>query len=248
MLAELVQDLVHHEGGRDGLDQDSGTDGSTSHANFILGKAEGIVPKAGFKVVLHLGQVEVGSETSLDLLVGVMEEEETKVEQRSRHGLPVNGDVSFLEMPSSCSDEKNGMLVVELVLFARLCVFECNLTADGIVHVDLAIQLICPCRCIRVWQGRGSVQCQRYVLEESPPSKSAMKVAEPEFKALMTCRPMHQLAEIAPQSLQLETDTYHLAIDGPSDLDTSILETWTRRSAGPGLIFADCPGFRLEVG
>jgi hypothetical protein len=101
--------------------------------------------------MLHLGKVEVRSQTSLDLLVCIVEEEETEVKERTRHGLPIDGDVTFLEMPASSSDEENGVLFVQLVLLAGLCVLEGDLTTDSIIEVELAVELICPGRGIRVW-------------------------------------------------------------------------------------------------
>jgi hypothetical protein len=46
----------------------------------------------------------------------------------------------------------------------------------------------------------------------------------------------------------LPTETYHLAIDGSSDLDTPVLESWGRRSAGPSVIFTDGACLWLKVG
>lgn len=53
-------------------------------------KAEGIVPKTSFEVVLHLGEVEVRSRTSGDQFAGVVEKVEAKVKEGSRHGSTVD--------------------------------------------------------------------------------------------------------------------------------------------------------------
>ena len=58
------------------------------------------------KVVLHLGKVEVRSSSSLDELVSVVEEEESKVEDGSRHRGSVDEQPGLVEMPSSRSGAK----------------------------------------------------------------------------------------------------------------------------------------------
>lgn len=64
-----------------------------------------------FEVVLHLGKVEVGSETSLDKFGGVVEKVETKVEHGSRHGFTVDDDSCFVKVPASrsggCSERQS---------------------------------------------------------------------------------------------------------------------------------------------
>ena len=59
MLAQLVEDLVHLEGGEYGFDEDRGLDGTPGHAQLVLGQLEDVVPEPGLEVALHLGQVEV---------------------------------------------------------------------------------------------------------------------------------------------------------------------------------------------
>ena len=59
VVAEFVEDLVHLERGRDGLDQDGGADGALRDAEVVLGEDEDLVPEPGLEVALHLGQVVV---------------------------------------------------------------------------------------------------------------------------------------------------------------------------------------------
>ena len=68
VLAQLVEDLLHLEGGRDGLDQHGGAHGAGIDAERRLGVAEHVVPEPGFEVALHLGQVEVRTAAALDQL------------------------------------------------------------------------------------------------------------------------------------------------------------------------------------
>ena len=61
VLAQLVEDLVHLEGGGHGLDQHGGADGAARDAEVLLRAHEDVVPEARFEVALQLGQVEVGA-------------------------------------------------------------------------------------------------------------------------------------------------------------------------------------------
>ncbi len=81
VLAELEEDLVHLEGGEDGFDQHSGTDGAAGDVEEILRAEEDVVPEAGFEVRLELGQVEVGAGAAASELARVVEEVEAEVEE-----------------------------------------------------------------------------------------------------------------------------------------------------------------------
>jgi hypothetical protein len=59
VVAQLVKDLIHLEGGQDGLDQDGASDRSGGDAQLLLGEDEYLVPQSGFEVILQLRQVEV---------------------------------------------------------------------------------------------------------------------------------------------------------------------------------------------
>jgi hypothetical protein len=87
--------------------------------------------------MLHLGQVEVGSETSLDGLKGIVEKVETEIKHRSRHGFPVDDDSGLVEMPTSGSNEEDGRLFVELVGLSIGSVI--NLASDSVIQVELAV-------------------------------------------------------------------------------------------------------------
>ena len=68
------------EGGGEGLNQHGSTDGSLGDTDVALGEGEDVAPETGFLVVLHLGEVEIRAETSLDELTSVVEEVESKIE------------------------------------------------------------------------------------------------------------------------------------------------------------------------
>ena len=67
MLAELVEDLVHLEGGGQGLDEHRRADGAAGDAELLLRREEDVVPEARLEVALQLGQVEVGAGAALEL-------------------------------------------------------------------------------------------------------------------------------------------------------------------------------------
>jgi hypothetical protein len=55
MISQLVEDLVHLERRRQGLDEDGGLDRAPLDAERILGEAEHIVPEPSLEMGFHLG-------------------------------------------------------------------------------------------------------------------------------------------------------------------------------------------------
>ena len=68
MLAQLVEDLLHLEGGEDGLDQDRCPDRALRDAELVLREDEGVVPEPRLEVALELRQVEVRPRAALEQL------------------------------------------------------------------------------------------------------------------------------------------------------------------------------------
>ena len=81
VVAQLVEDLVHLEGGRDRLDEHGGPDGAVRQAQVLLGEGEHVVPQPGFLVGFDLRQVEVGTAALRDERCGVVEEVQPEVDQ-----------------------------------------------------------------------------------------------------------------------------------------------------------------------
>lgn len=100
--------LVHLKGGSDGLNQDCSTDGSTPHTNVVLGQVEDVVPEPSLKMRLHLRQVEVWARSTLDKLMGVVEEVQSEIEKTTGNRLTVNGEVLLLEVPASGTGDECG--------------------------------------------------------------------------------------------------------------------------------------------
>ncbi len=90
MVPQLPQDLVHLEGGEDGLDQHRSLDRLLRHAERVLRVDEHVVPQPRLEMALHLRQVEVRAGAARQRFLGVMEEVEAEIEQRARHRLAVD--------------------------------------------------------------------------------------------------------------------------------------------------------------
>ena len=138
MIAQLIQDLVHLEGGQDGFDQDGGANGAPRDAQLILSQVEDVVPQARLEVALELGQVEIRSAALFEQPLGVMKEVEAKIEEAARHRLAVNLDMSLVQVPATRPDEKGRNLIVQPVLLA-FGTGEVDAPFDGVDQVDLAL-------------------------------------------------------------------------------------------------------------
>ena len=142
MLAQLVEDFVHLEGGEDGFHQHRGLDGAARNAEFVLGHAEDVVPQPRFEVGFHLRQVEVGAGAAGDQFLGVVEEEQGEIEHAAGDALAIHGDVLFVQMPAARAHHQGRHFVVELVALAALV--EADGAADRFLEVDLALDLVEP--------------------------------------------------------------------------------------------------------
>ena len=108
VVAQLVEDLVHLERGRDGLDQDGGADGALVEAQEVLGEDEHLVPEAGLEVALHLGQVVVRALAVEHQLLGHVEEVQAEVHQRTHGGFAVEQQVLFRQVPAARAGHHHG--------------------------------------------------------------------------------------------------------------------------------------------
>ena len=106
VLPQLVQELFHLERGRERLNETSGPDAVLRQTQLAGSQVEDIIPKSSFKVVLHLGKVEVWAVTALDQFGGVVEKVDGEIEKTSGDSLSVNKDVTFIKVPSSWSGDE----------------------------------------------------------------------------------------------------------------------------------------------
>ena len=83
MGAQFVEDLFHLECRGERLDEDSAADGANRDAEVGLRKVENVGPEAGFEIVLHFWQVEVGTRAVREEVGSIVEEVECEVEYGS---------------------------------------------------------------------------------------------------------------------------------------------------------------------
>ena len=96
----------------------------------------------------HFREVEVWASASLDELMGIVEEVQTKVKDTARDGLSVDCEMLFFQMPSpGSSDEcwQNAVCSEFVFFFSQLKV---DLLPDSIIQVDLSIDHVVPSGCI----------------------------------------------------------------------------------------------------
>jgi hypothetical protein len=146
VVPQLVEDLVHLEGGGDGLDQDSGLDRPPQEPEVLLGCEEDVVPQPRFEVALQLGEVEVRSRALVEQLPGVVEEGQPEVDQAGRGGFAVDEDAGFVEVPPARPHDEGRRLLGQLVAPA-VGVDEGDLAPHRVAQVPLPLDKVRPRGC-----------------------------------------------------------------------------------------------------
>lgn len=98
----------------------------------------------------HLGEVKVWPKSSLNELVCVEVEVDTEVKQAARDRLAVNCEVLLLQVPASGASNEGGEGAVGTELVLLLALLEVDLSANGIIEIELAVDHVVPGRCARV--------------------------------------------------------------------------------------------------
>ncbi len=144
VLAQLVEDLVHLERRRQGLDEHRGLDGGLGHAGSVLGVDEDVVPQPGLEVALELGQIEVGPGFPGQQALDVVEVVETEIHQAGRKGLAVHLQVALHQVPAPRSHHEDRRPLAQCVdLFPRR-VLEADAAVYRIPEVDLSLHDVVP--------------------------------------------------------------------------------------------------------
>ena len=143
VIPEFIEDLVHFKGRQNGFDEHRGLDGSCGDAQRFLGRHEDIVPQTRFQVALHFREVEIRAAAPGQEIFGVVEKEESEIEQASRDGCAVNLDMFLHQVPTPRAHDQSGDGIVEAVLFA-FGTLEPDGAVNGIAQVDLALDGILP--------------------------------------------------------------------------------------------------------
>jgi hypothetical protein len=153
VIAQLVEDLLHLEGSRDGLYENGCPEGSSVDAQGILRVAEDVVPQARLEMALDLGKVEVRAAPPLQEAVRVVPDVEAEIHERPGHRFPVNIDVLVPQVPSPRTHQQGGEVVSQLVLPA-VRARELDRLIDGIDEIHVALGHVGPCRGVRVLEVR----------------------------------------------------------------------------------------------
>ena len=148
VVAQLVEDGVHLEGGGDRLDQHRGLDGPSIEAEALLGDHEGVAPQRRLAVGLELRDVEVGTTASVEQLRGVAVHVQAEVHERAGERVAVDAQVALGQVQAAGAHEQHGVLLVEAVLLALLLVL--HRAPHRISEVGLADDHVGPGGRVRV--------------------------------------------------------------------------------------------------
>ena len=118
VIPQFVENFVHLEGAANGLDEHSGPNATARNAQVVLRKIEDVVPKPRFQIALHLRQIEVWTAAAGEQLSRIMEEVETKIEERGRDWRAVYVEVLLHQVPTSRAHKEDSRIVDQPVLFA----------------------------------------------------------------------------------------------------------------------------------
>ena len=108
VVPQLVEDLLHLECRRGGLDQAGRPDGAVRDLQPLLGEGEDVVPQPRLEVGLHLGQVEVRPGAVGDQGLGVVEEVQAEVDEAT----PGTGRPSSVRWCSSRCQPRGRTMIV----------------------------------------------------------------------------------------------------------------------------------------
>ena len=92
--------LFHFKGCYNCFDENSPSDGSTRHANIVLGQVEDNVPQTRLEVGLHLWQVEVRPRPYVHQLLCVVEEVEAEILETCGNGFAIDCEVLLYQQGS----------------------------------------------------------------------------------------------------------------------------------------------------
>ena len=147
--AQLVEDLLHLEGGGQRLDEHRRLDRARVEPELALDEGEDLGPQPRLEVRLHLGQVEERARALLEQALGVAHEVEPGVDEGARDRLAVDAHVLLDQVPAARAHEQRRDLVAELVL-APVVAGELDRALDRVGQVDLALDDVGPRRRQRV--------------------------------------------------------------------------------------------------
>ena len=154
VLAQLVEDLVHLEGGGQRLDEHGGLDRAPGNAQGFLRAHEHVVPQARLEVALHLRKVEVRAGAAREELPRVVEEVEPEVEERGGNGSAVEPDVLLGQVPAPRPHHQRRHLRPQRIDLARAGLDVADAPPHGVAQVALPLDDVLPGGRVRVLEVR----------------------------------------------------------------------------------------------
>src|ERR1019366_7685955 len=151
VVPQLIEDLVHLERSRDGLDENRRPDRAARNAERALREVEGVVPQPRLQVALQLGQVEVGALALVELALRAVEEVQREVEQAAGYPLAVHQYVLLVQMPAARPhDDGRELLVGQQPVGLALLAGVVDLPVQCVLQVELAGDHVVPQRGVRI--------------------------------------------------------------------------------------------------
>src|ERR1700757_499241 len=135
VIAKLVKNFVHLEGGEYRFDQHSRADCSLRESELRLSVQEDVIPEPRFEMALNLWQIKVWSAVPCHQFLRVVEKEQGKVEQRPRHRLAIDEHMLFGEVPTPRADKQYGCFAVQRIMPACVGIVEGDRLAYRISEV-----------------------------------------------------------------------------------------------------------------
>src|ERR1700730_2713637 len=97
MVAQLVKDLLHLEGGEDRLDEHRGANRAAGNQQVVLCEVEDVIPQPCLEMAFQLGQIEVRAAALAQKALRVVKKVKAEVEQAARNRRAVQLHVPLVE-------------------------------------------------------------------------------------------------------------------------------------------------------
>src|SRR5438477_1550455 len=140
MVAQFVKNFVHLEGCQNRFDQYGGANASSRYAYVVLRKVEDVVPQPRLQIVLHFRKIKVRACAQLQPACGIVEEEQSKIEERAGNRPAAHQYMLLLQMPAAWPHQQGGGFFVQLIPLPFRA-GELDRAIDGIPQIDVAVEI-----------------------------------------------------------------------------------------------------------
>ena len=152
VFTQFVQDFIHFKRCDNRFNQHRGFDRALWQTQFVLRHHENVIPQTGFQMGFHFRQIEIRAGAACQLFFGIVEQEQREIENTAGNTFAIDQHMLFIQMPAARTYHQRSHFVIQHVAFAVL--FQTDRAANGIAHIDLALNLVIPVRCIRIFKVR----------------------------------------------------------------------------------------------